>query len=154
MDYEIVRLEEKKVAGLKIRTNNNDPNMGNAIGEVWRRFYEDGIYQSIPDKKNDNAIGLYTNYESDVHGAYDVMVCCEIQDSLYNTSNRVQTEIISAGKYAKFIIHGHVQKAVEEFWRKLWSMDLDRKFSCDFEEYQSGFDKDNSEIYIYISINE
>lgn len=153
MDYEIVQLTGKKVAGLKIRTNNSDPNMSNEIGEAWRKFYEDGICQSIPDKKNDNCIGLYTNYESGVNGAYDVMVCCEIQDSLNNIPNTVHTEIIPAGKYAKFIIHGDVQKAVAEFWMKLWSMDLDRKFSCDFEEYQSGFDTDNSEIQIYISIN-
>lgn len=153
MDYEIVQLEEKKVAGIKVRTKNSDPNMNNTIGEVWKRFYEDGIYLTIPDKKNDKCIGLYTNYESDVRGAYDVMVCCEIQESLKGTTSMVQSETIPAGKYAKFIIHGHVQQAVAEFWTKLWSMNLDRKFSCDFEEYQGSSDMDNSEIQIYISIN-
>ncbi|CEJ73498.1 AraC family transcriptional regulator [[Clostridium] sordellii] len=37
---------------------------------------------------------------------------------------------------------------------KLWKMNLDRKYSCDFEEYQNN-DEDiqNQEIHIYISIN-
>jgi hypothetical protein len=33
------------------------------------------------------------------------------------------------------MIHGHPQQAVGEFWMKLWSMNLDRKYSCDLEEY-------------------
>lgn len=152
MNYEIVQLEEKKVVGLKIRTNNSDPNMSSAIGDVWKKFFETGIYQSIPDKKNEKCIGLYTNYESDVNGAYDVMVCCETQNSS-NHPMLVQSETIPAGKYAKFIIQGHVQKVVAEFWMKLWSMDLDRKYSCDFEEYQGGSDEDTAEIHIYISLN-
>lgn len=38
MNYEVVQLEEKTVAGLKIRTNNQNPNMGRDIGRnkrVW-----------------------------------------------------------------------------------------------------------------------
>lgn len=152
MNYETVQLEEKKVAGLKIRTSNTDPDMSSSIGAVWQKFFEDGIYQSIPNKENDKSIGLYMNYENGINGAYDMMVCCEIPNSSI-LSDSVQSETIPAGKYAKFIIQGHMQKAVAEFWMKLWSMDLDRKYSCDFEEYQSGCDMDNAEIHIYISLN-
>jgi predicted transcriptional regulator YdeE len=152
MDYELVQLEEKKVAGLRIRTSNSDPNMGSSIGMAWQKFFEEGIYNCIPDKKNDKSIGLYTNYENGVNGAYDVMVCCEVEN-MPSSDEDIQPEIIPSGKYAKFIIHGHVQKAVAEFWMKLWSMNLDRKYSCDFEEYQGGGDMENAEIHIYISLN-
>lgn len=148
MNYEIVDVEEKTVAGLRVRTSNNDPNMSRSIGELWQRFYQDGIYQSIPGKRNDKSIGLYTHYETDVNGAYDVMVCCEVESSA-----EIQKETIPAGKYAKFIVRGHVQQAVAEFWTKLWSMELDRKFTSDFEEYQSGGDMENAEIHIYIALN-
>lgn len=60
---------------------------------------------------------------------------------------------LEAKKYAKFIVRGYVQKAVEEFWTKLWAMDLDRKYCCDFEEYQGGEDMEDAEIHIYISIH-
>jgi predicted transcriptional regulator YdeE len=151
MDYELTQLAEKQLAGLRIRTSNSDPDMSNRIGDLWRKFFEDGIYQSIANKKNDKSIGLYTNYESDVNGAYDVMVCCEVND-VSSLPDMVQSEIIIAGKYAKFVVRGNMQKAVAEFWMKLWSMDLDRRYSCDFEEYQSGCDIDNAEIHIYISL--
>lgn len=151
MNYEIVDLKEKTVAGLTIRTSNNDSNMSQSIGNLWQKFFADGVYQSILNKQNDKSIGLYSNYESNVQAAYDLMVCCEIRDTTRLPSG-VNTQIIPAGKYAKFIVHGDVQQAVAEFWTKLWSMDLDRKYSCDFEEYQSG-DMNNAEIHIYISLN-
>ena len=48
---------------------------------------------------------------------------------------------------------GHIEKEVAECWAKIWAMDLDRKYSFDFEEYVSGSEMDNAEINIYISIN-
>ena len=44
-----------------------------------------------------------------------------------------------------------MQKAVAEFWEKLWQMDLPRTFTCDFEEYQNG-NMEDAEIHIYISV--
>lgn len=151
MKYEVVTLTEKTVAGLKTRTSNSDPNMTKTIGGLWQKFFAEGIYQSISNKQNAHSIGLYTNYETSAHGAYDVMVCCEIS-STESLPATINTQKIPAGNYAKFIVHGDVQKAVSEFWTKLWSMDLDRKYSCDFEEYQSGSDMSNAEIHIYISL--
>lgn len=152
MDYELIQLEEKKVAGLKIRTSNTDPQMGSKIGETWQRFYADGIEASLADRRNDTCIGLYTNYENGDAGAYDVVVGCEVEAES-SQSKMVETETLAAGKYAKFIVHGDVQKAVGDFWMKLWGMDLDRKFGCDFEEYQPGEDMEKAEIHVYISLN-
>lgn len=152
MNYELVYLEKKIVAGLRIRTSNSSPTMTKNIGELWQGFYATGIYKSISGKLSDKSIGLYTNYECDMKGEYDVMVCCEIQN-ISNLPAMVQVETIPTGKYAKFVVHGDMQKAVAEFWMKLWSMNLDRKYSCDFEEYQSGCDMTNEEIHIYISLN-
>lgn len=41
--------------------------------------------------------------------------------------------------------------AVSEFWQKLWNLNLDRSFICDFEEYQNA-DLENAEIHIYIGL--
>jgi predicted transcriptional regulator YdeE len=151
MNYEVVDLKEKIVEGLVIRTSNEDANMVKDIGTLWQRFFAEGTYQSIVNKRNDKSIGLYTNYESDVAGAYDMMVCCEVLGEVPLPIG-VRMRKIPSGKYAKFVIHGDVQKVVGEFWTKLWSMDLDRKYGCDFEEYQSGCEMNNAEIHIYISL--
>ncbi|EHJ02215.1 transcription activator effector binding [Clostridium sp. DL-VIII] len=152
MDYEIVYLKEKIVTGIKIRTNNNDPTMKNDISNLWKRFLEDGIYQSIPNKKNENIIGLYTNYESNFNGDYDAMICCEVLEEK-KFLEKVEVKKITAGKYAKFIIKGNNKEAVAEFWAKLWTMKLDRKYTFDFEEYQTDWNMNNREINVYISIN-
>ena len=45
MNYEVVQLDEKTVAGLKIRTSNSDPNMIRDIGKLWHGFFANGIYE-------------------------------------------------------------------------------------------------------------
>ena len=110
MNYEVVYLKEKTVAGITIRTSNNDPNMAKSIGETWQQFFAGGIYKSISNKKNDNSIGLYTNYEDKVNGAYDVMVCCEISKE-ENLPTEINVKKIAEGKYAKFVAKGHIAKS-------------------------------------------
>lgn len=150
MKYDVVQLQDKLVAGITVRTNNQDENMSAAIGGLWQKFYS-GIYQSIPNKANDKSIGLYTNYESDDMGDYDLMVCCEVT-SLEGMQAGVHTLTIPGGKYAKFVVKGDVQKSVGEFWMNLPQLKLDRRYGFDFEEYQSGGDQQHAEIHLYIAI--
>ena len=82
------------------------------------------------------------------NGDYTVSICAEVNDA--NQNYEVIT--IPSGKYAKFIVKGNVVTAVQEFWQKVWNMNLDRSFVCDFEEYQAGDDMDNMEIHMYISL--
>ena len=151
MNYEIVNLEEKKLVGVTDRTKNSDSNMTMKIGALWKKFYNEGIYKKINNKLNEKAIGMYYDYESDVNSEYSVTVGCEVS-SFNDIPKEVVTKVIQKGKYAKFIVKGHMQKAVANFWQELWKMDLDRNYKCDFEEYQNA-DVENAEIHIYISIN-
>lgn len=152
MTYEIVNLEEKTVVGVTARTNNMAPDMGQVIGGLWEQFYQPEIYSKIPGKVNDKALGIYTDYQEDEKADYTVVVACETDVSDNLPSNTVLRKI-PAGRYAKFIVKGHIQKAVAEFWGKLWNMDLPRAFICDFEEYQNA-DMEQAEIHIYISLRE
>ena len=150
MNYEIVNLEEKKIVGLTARTNNSAPDMGMVIGGLWNDLYQKGVYQNIKDKANEKAVGLYSDYEGDMNGDYDVTIGCSV-NSTDNIPQNTVVKVIPAGRYAKFVVHGHMQKAVCEFWQELWKMDLDRKYTADFEEYQDDC-IDNTEIHIYIAL--
>lgn len=154
MDYEVVFLEERIVAGLKTSTRNSDPEMPAKIGSLWQSFFTDGVWRSIVNKKNGKTIGLYTNYEKGVDGLYDVFVCCEVTGLAgVSTQYGIETSKIPAGKYARFVVRGDMQKDVVDFWQECWSMDLDRKFTGDFEEYQECGDMTDAEIHIYIALN-
>lgn len=147
MTYEIVRLSAKTIVGLQARTSHADPAAGAVIGGLWGRLYA-GLYETIPGKLNGKSIGLYTGYAGD---AYDVVVGCEAADGKELPAGAVQA-VIPAGRYAKFIVHGDVQKDVAAFWKSLPALELPRAFTADFEEYQPGGDMQHAEIHIYVAL--
>ena len=152
MEYEIVELEEKIVEGINVRTTNQDGKSIQDIGALWQKFYAEGEYNKIENKVNNKAIGLYTDYEGDYTKPYNFIACSEVNKKSENMENRI-TKIIPKGRYAKFVIIGDVQKSVGEAWGKIWNMNLERKYTCDFEEYQNNTeDMQNQEIHIYIAI--
>lgn len=150
MNYEVVNLKEKIVAGLTGRTRNSDPNMGNVIGSLWNGFYQNGVYYTIGNKVNEKALGMYSDYASDVNGEYSVTVACEVSKADDIPQNAV-VKVIPGGKYAKFVVHGHMQQVVAKFWKELWGMEIDRAYTCDFEEYQDSCIEDAT-IHVYIAI--
>ena len=145
MNYEIVNLEEKIIVGVSAITSNDDPKMGQVIGSLWGKLYEGRINEIIKNKVNEYAIGLYSDYE-------DNKYCVTVGNEVSSVENEeLIVKKIPVGKYAKFSIEGHMQKAVAEAWNKIWQMDLDRSYKADFEEYLNA-DYDNAKINIYISV--
>lgn len=150
MEYKIITLEEKTVVGVSARTNNFAPDIGEKIGGLWSKFYQSGIYSSIENKKNEKALGIYTEYAGDEKEDYTIVVACEVEKADVIPDTAIKTKI-PAGKYAKFEIIGDVKKDVSEFWSQLWKMDLPRSFVCDFEEYEND-NMENSKVNIYIGL--
>ncbi len=145
MNYEIVNLEEKIIVGICTTTSNTDPKMGSKIAKLWEELYQTGIHESIKNKVNTFAIGLYSDYEGD---NYTVTVGNEVSK---NGNEDLTTKVILKGKYAKFSVHGNMTTAVADAWAEIWKMDLDRAFTGDFEEYLNS-DWENSDIDIYIAL--
>lgn len=150
MNYEVVTLEEKIVAGIEARTNNMSPDMGQVIGGLWNRFFNEHIYENISHKANDKALGIYTDYAADDKGDYTVMTACEISEEPKEMKDLIVRKI-PAGKYAKFVIKGDMVEAVVKGWQEIWEMDLPRTFLYDFEEYQND-DMEEAEIHIYVGL--
>lgn len=146
MKYQIVNLKEKTVVGLSTKTSNNDPNMQRKIGGLWQDFYMKGVAETVKNKINKYAIGLYSDYEGD---NYTVTVGNEVSAP---NNPELSIKIIPAGKYAKFSVHGNMITAVSEAWEEIWRLDLDRSFTGDFEEYLNN-DAENADIDIYIALN-
>lgn len=151
MEYEIVTLKEKIAVGVSARTNNTSPDAGAVIGGLWNRFFNEGIYASIPDKVNEKALGIYTEYAGDEKSDYTTVVACETSSEPKDNTYAVCR--IPAGKYAKFVIHGDMVQAVAAAWQEIWQMKLERTFQCDFEEYQDD-SMEHAEIHIYVGLKE
>ncbi len=155
MNYEVVELAEKIVAGTRFRTKNSDPQMPAGIGKLWQDFFaEHGAYSQISHKVNASYYNLYTNYESDVHGAYDVVACCEVS-SIEGLSEELYHTVIPAGKYARFTLEGDAQVVIPKFWQDFWAtMNLNRKYTVDFEEYFLNQGNGNTTMYVYIALQD
>ena len=145
MNYEIVNLGQKTVVGVSAVTGNADPKMGEIISGLWKKLYEGGINAAIKNKSNEYAIGLYSDYSD---GQYRVTAGNEVSKP---ENDELTVKIISAGKYAKFSVHGHMQTAVAEAWGEIWKMNLNRSYTGDFEEYLNS-DWENADIDIYIAL--
>lgn len=149
MKYEIVELEEKIIEGIEIKTTNQDGKSMQDIGKTWQRLFTEGVYEKIQNKVNNKTIGLYTEYEGDYTKPYTFVAGAEVSEKKNNY------KIIEKGKYAKFVIIGDVQNSVGQVWQEIWNMNLKRKYTCDFEEYQNNQeDMQNQEIHIYIALED
>ena len=153
MKYEIVELEEKVITGIRIKTTNQDGKAMQDIGATWQKLFANGIYEKIPNKVNGKTIGLYTEYEGDYTKPYTFIAGAEVSKEV-QIGEEIESIIIPKGEYAKFIIIGDVQNSVGQAWQEIWNMNLKRKYTCDFEEYQNNSkDMQKQEIHIYIALD-
>ena len=144
-----VNLTNKTVTGLKARTKNSDemnPKVAK-IGSLWQSFFSD----VLPTLKEPNVpmYGVYTNYESDAMGEFDVLVGVENLE----TSDSLTSVTLAEGNYLCFESKGEMPQAVIETWGEVWAYFSDenckekRVYGTDFELYLS-----QSEAEIYIGI--
>lgn len=153
MKYEIVESKEKVVSGIEIKTTNQDEKSMQDIEKTWQKLFLEGIYEKIQNKSNIKTIGLYTEYEGDYTKPYTFIAGAETNQNMEG-NNEIVSKIIPKGKYAKFVITGDVKNAVRQAWQEIWNMDLKRKYTCDFEEYQNNAKNMQQEIHIYIAIKD
>lgn len=145
MKYEIVNLEEKIIVGISSETSNSDPEMHEKIGRLWQDFYLGGIAETVKNRANEYAVGLYSDYS-------DKGYCVTVGNEVSRADNKdLSVKIIPAGRYAKFMVHGNMQTAVNKAWSEIWGLELDRSYTGDFEEYLNS-DFENADIAIYIAL--
>lgn len=151
MKYEIVELNDIKVVGRSIKTSNDSGKSIKDIGDMWESIISDGVFNQIKNKTNGKGIGLYTEYDGDYTNPYRFMCCTEVEDF---KNDEMESLVIKSGKYAKFTIKGNMMVDVGKAWEKIWSMDIDRAYTYDFELYHNDSeDMNNQTIDIYIALN-
>jgi predicted transcriptional regulator YdeE len=132
--------------GLTIRTKNADEmNPSTAkIGSVWQKFFSE-VAPSL--REGAKVYGVYSNYESDASGEFDVTACT---DQEVPASSGVT---LKSGHYLVFSATGEMPRTVIETWQEIWKYfsidrsDHKRTYLTDYEFYKSG-----QEIEVYIGI--
>lgn len=138
--------ERKTLYGLTVRTKNtNEANPSTAkIAPLWERFFS----EIAPSLKNGAIVyGVYSNYESDASGEFDITACTNLEIPSLNSV------IVNKGKYLVFSAKGDMPKVVIDTWGEIWKYfssnehEYERAYITDYEVY-----KNDQEIDIWIGI--
>ena len=135
----------RDVAGVTARTSNAreaDPATA-ALPALWGRFMAAGGSPST-------VFSVYTDYESDVHGAYTVVLGREAGRS---TSGERTVRVVP-GRYAVFTSTGDMPAAVIAGWQAVWAYFAEpdapaRAYTTDFEQYEPD---DPSTVHIHVAV--
>lgn len=132
------------VIGLTVRTKNSDEfNPETAkLPNLWQQFY------SSNPTPNTTIFGVYSGYESDTAGYYDVTA------GTLNNNQSVELSAvkINSGNYLVFNGKGQMPQTVIDTWKRVWDYftvgsPYQRCFMTDFEEYRNG-----DEVAIFIGV--
>ncbi|SDZ09766.1 Predicted transcriptional regulator YdeE, contains AraC-type DNA-binding domain [Evansella caseinilytica] len=157
-------IQEKRVSreqasyfiGKAVTTTNEAEMKGEGvISGQWASYYQDGVFERIPNKKHAGTLAIYTDYQSGETGPYTFALGAEVS-AVEEVPQGMKAYSIPASDYVVFTTRtGPVQEIVVEAWQYIWewSKTNKRAFKTDFELYDDRCaDPDNSQVDIYISV--
>ncbi|WP_025112445.1 GyrI-like domain-containing protein [Pseudomonas sp. H1h] len=152
MDLKRQQIDAFTVAGLRVRTTNaaeHQPATAK-IGPMWGQFFSEELAESIPAKTANSPIyGVYSAYESDASGAFDVTAGVAVSAR----TKDYEAVQIEAGEYLVFEAQGTLPDAVIATWGRIWTFFADnpqiqRRYATDFEAYTGP-----ESVAVYIGIH-
>ncbi|WP_085707610.1 GyrI-like domain-containing protein [Pseudomonas sp. B35(2017)] len=139
MDLKQQHVDGFTVAGLRVRTTNQAEHAGHTakIGPMWGRFFQEGLAEAIPGKLTESPVyGVYSAYESDASGAFDVTAGVAVADP----QGDFESVRVESGEYLVFEGQGVLPDAVIATWGRIWryfeaNPQIKRRYATDFEAY-------------------
>ena len=161
-DYNLKPKHMKKVTfkafniiGISVRTTNENQQAATDIGALWNTFMTENILAKIPNKIDNTIYSVYTDYESDYTKPYTTILGCKVKN-LDTIPEGMVAISIDGGTYTEFLSKGNLTEGVVfNEWLKIWKMDLNRKYTTDFEVYdERAQNPTDAEVAIYVATNE
>ncbi len=136
------------VMGIAIRTANEDGKAEEDLKELWKRFYDENISLKIPNKEDDKIYCIYTDYDSDMSGAYTAIIGQKVT-VLDDIPDQLIGHTVLGGDYTTFTTASPQPSDIVNTWQQIWDQDktLNRAYTADFEEYDG-----DAAVTIYIAV--
>lgn len=125
------REPQVRIAGVRARTTNRTPER---IGELWGQFHEQKIAALLDSRADANIYSVYSNYESDATGEFDVLIGYAVPRAAM-LPEALSEVVVPEGSYAVFPVSGPLPQGIANAWAEIWEAPLHRAFRCDFERY-------------------
>jgi predicted transcriptional regulator YdeE len=147
-----VELEAFHIAGIAVRTTNQNGQSQSDIGTLWQRFFSEGIIEKIPGKLGQDIYCIYTDYESDLNGPYTTILGCRVASPGRFPAGLV-SRMIPGSKYRVFMAKGKLPEAVVNTWKQIWESGIERKYAADFDLYgPAAQNPADAEVEVYVSV--
>ncbi|MFT5823100.1 MAG: putative transcriptional regulator YdeE [Crocinitomix sp.] len=150
---ETKKLDQLKIVGIEVRTQNAPNKAEQDIPALWGRFMSENISPKIPNKSSEDIYCVYCEYEGDHLAPYTALIGYAVHE---NAAIPSQFKVIDipASDYAVFKAHGDLTAgAVFEAWNTIWNSDLNRTHTADFEVYgQEATNPKDGKIDIFVGI--
>lgn len=147
----LIHCKSKLLLGITTRTRNKDEQSRRTakIAGLWQIFHKE-VYNKV--LQGTPVYGVYTSYESDYTGYFDVSAAVEQRDHSCHEAN-IQTITLQEGQYLKFLPKTEGENQILKLWEEVWKFfsdeqqELTRAYTTDYEVYYP-----NQEVELYIAI--
>lgn len=148
-----MKIQPFSIIGISVRTTNENGQAAKDIPALWSRFIAEDISAKIPGKTDQSIYCVYTDYEKDHTRPYTTILGCRVDD-LKNIPAGMVGKAIHEQNYSLHTAMGNLlQGAVYNEWVKIWSSDLSRTFTADFEVYgDKATNPENAAVDIFIAV--
>jgi len=140
------------LAGITVRTTNQNGQSTQDIGGLWTKFMSEGILQQLNGRVNDDIYCVYTDYESDYTGSYTTLLGCKVI-SIDDQPKEMECLNVPAGKYLAHSLSGKFPENVHQAWNEIWNGDADRAYTADFDLYSANAKSfAETEVKIFLAV--
>jgi predicted transcriptional regulator YdeE len=150
---EIIELDEFLIAGISVRTTNQNRQSQKDIGGLWTRFMNENLQLQIHNRTSDDIYCVYTDYETDHTGFYTAVLGCKVNSLTQIPADFVSLTIVP-DKYQVYFLTGKFPENIAEAWRFIWDNITDRKYTADFDLYSANAKSfEETEVKIFLAVN-
>ena len=121
------------VAGIAVRTTNQNARARMDIGDLWATFMSENIQGKIPAKYSDDVYCVYTDYETDHAGWYTTVLGCRVTEAGHNG---MFVALVPSGNYRQYEPQGKSPCSVGEAWMQIWKASDGRSYVADYDLYR------------------
>jgi predicted transcriptional regulator YdeE len=123
------------IAGLAIRTTNENGQAATDIPQLWNKFFSENIAEAISGRVSNAIYCVYTDYELDHTKPYTTILGCRV-DSLDDLPEGFTGKMIEEGDYTLRTVKGNLSEGIVfNEWTEIWNSDIPRAYTSDFEVY-------------------
>ncbi|HOO81210.1 MAG TPA: GyrI-like domain-containing protein [Alphaproteobacteria bacterium] len=145
----LAEVEAFDVVGISTITDNQKGT--DDINALWERFFSESIGQQILDKTDDAIYAVYSDYQGDHEAPYRLTIGYRVSnDACAIDMHRVR---VQPQEYAVMSAAGEQPKALIETWEAIWSSDIERSYTTDFEVYGPRFfEQGVNEVLVHVGV--